>query len=242
MSEFPYICGVDDSSIENKAVMRFETAKASDIAVALDKSDIPFSAKFSDSEIMLTYDSRFKNEVDEIITKVASGVYETILREIKDKKNDNGYLILLSEVADILNVSVGTLKIRPPLIQEALCKTYVDFWLCDTYTLQRELERIITVNGRTYSDMQEHERRDYQANNTPEKREKIELDDAAHQMSVIRNAEDHRKKAEQTANETERTVYITREMRRKNAEELRRKQAESKNIPQHDDRERTKRP
>lgn len=44
------------------------------------------------------------------------------------------------------------------------------------------------------------------------------------------------------ANETARTAYITREMRRKNAEELRRKQAESKRIPQRDERERTKRP
>ena len=142
----------------------------------------------------------------------------------------------------MLNTPVGTLKARPVDLQEMLCKTYVDFWLCDTYTIQRELDRILTVNGRTLSDMQEHERRDYQANNTPEKREKVELDDAAHQMSVIRNAEDHRMKAEQMANETARTAYITREMRRKNAEELHRKQAESKRIPQRDERERTKRP
>jgi len=242
MTDFPYISGVDVGTISNKEFARFETTKASDIVIALDKSGIPFSARFGDSEIVLTYDGSYKEEVEEILAKVSSGDYEALLREIREKKDDNGYLILLSEVADVLNTPVGTLKARPVDLQEMLCKTYVDFWLCDTYTIQRELDRILTVNGRTLSDMQEHELRDYQANNTPEKREKVELDDAAHQMSVIRNAEDHRMKAEQMANETARTAYITREMRRKNAEELRRKQAENKRIPQRDERERTKRP
>jgi len=242
MSSFPYTCGIAEDSIGNKAIMEFETAKASDIVIALDKSNIPFSARFGDAGIMLTYDSNFQKEVDEIIAKVSSGVYETLLRGIKENKNDNGYLILLSEVADVLHVSIGTLKIRPLLIQEALCKTYVDFWLCDTYTLQRELGRIITVNGRTYSDMEEHERSDYQANHTPEKRKPTELDDIAQQMNAIKNAEDYRKRANQTTIETERTVYITREMRRRNAEEHRRKQAERSMTSQHDDRERMKRP
>lgn len=241
MNDFPYISGVDAGSIKNKAFARFETTKASNLIVALDKSNIPYSAKYSDTAITLTYDSSFKEQVDEILAKVVSGDYEALLREIRDKKNEDGYLILLSEVADVLNTSVGTLRARPTEVQELLCKTYVDFWVCDTYTIQRELDRIITVNGRTLEEMQAHERKEYQANYTPEKREQAETLDTAHQMSVIRNNEDHRIKAEQTAKETARTAYITREMRRKNAEELRRKQAESKRIPQRDERERTKR-
>lgn len=65
---------------------------------------------------------------------------------------------LLGEVAELLNTTIGILKNRPDEIQLALCKTYTDFWLCDNATIQRELDRIITVNGRTLSDIQEHEK------------------------------------------------------------------------------------
>lgn len=42
MTEFPYISGVDVGTISNKEFARFETTKASDIVIALDKSGIPF--------------------------------------------------------------------------------------------------------------------------------------------------------------------------------------------------------
>ncbi len=58
----------------------------------------------------------------------------------------------------MLNTTVGTLKARPVEIQELLCKAYADFWICDTPTIQRELDRYITVNGRTLQDIQEHEK------------------------------------------------------------------------------------
>lgn len=157
MRDYPYVCGADIRSIRNKEFARFETTKSMDIVVALDKSDIPFFAKYNDTEIVLTYDGNFKESVDEIISKVMSGDYEEMLREIREKKSD-GYLILLSEVADVLNTTVGTLKARPVEIQELLCKAYADFWICDTPTIQRELDRIITVNGRTLQDMQEYEK------------------------------------------------------------------------------------
>lgn len=70
----------------------------------------------------------------------------------------DGYYRLLGEVAELLNTTIGALQNRPDEIQLALCKTYVDFWLCDTPTLQRELDRVISVNGRTMSNIQEHER------------------------------------------------------------------------------------
>ena len=242
MTDFPYISGVDVSSIENKEFARFETTKVNHIVIALDKSNIPYSARFGDSEITLTYDGSYKEQVEEILAKIMSDGYEVLLREIGDRKNTDNYLKLLSEVADIMHTTVGSLKNRPDEVQIALCKTYADYWVCDTYTIQQALERIDSLNIETQNDMQEHERQAYQANNTPEKREQAEFDDTAHQMSVIKNMEDHRLKAEQTARETARTAYITREMRRKNAEELRRKQRESERIPQRDERERTKRP
>ena len=64
---------------------------------------------------------------------------------------------MLPEIAEILHTTVGTLQARPQEIQIALCKIFVDFWFCDTATIQRELDKIITVNGRTLQDIQEHE-------------------------------------------------------------------------------------
>lgn len=157
MRDYPYVCGTDIHSIANKAFVRFETAKSRDIVVALDKSNIPFSAKYNDTEIVLTYDGNYKDSVDEIAAKVMSVKYDELLREIREKKS-NDYLLLLSEVADVLNTTVGTLKARPVEIQELLCKAYADFWICDTPTIQRELDRYITVNGRTLQDIQEYEK------------------------------------------------------------------------------------
>ena len=158
MTDFPYICGEDISAIENKEFIRIETDKAQEIVIALDKSDIPFSARFSDTEMVLTFDGSYKEQVEGIIAKAMSGDYEALLRELQVYGVPDGYYRLLGEVAELLNTTVGTLKNRPDEIQLALCKTYADFWLCDDATIQRELDRVISVNGRTVSDIQEHEK------------------------------------------------------------------------------------
>ena len=158
MTDFPYISGVDVGTISNKEFTRFETTKASDIVIALDKSGIPFSARYGETEMVLTYDGSFKEQVEDIIAKAESGDYEALLRELQVYGEPDGYYRLLGEVAELLNTTIGALKNRPDEIQLALCKTYVDFWLCDTPTLQRELDRVISVNGRTVSDIQEHEK------------------------------------------------------------------------------------
>ena len=159
MTDFPYICGEDISAIENKEFIRIETDKAQEIVIALDKSDIPFFARFSDSEMVLTFDGSYKEQVEGIIAKAMSGDYEALLRELQVYGVPDGYYRLLGEVAELLNTTVGTLQNRPDEIQLALCKTYADFWLCDDATIQRELDRVISVNGRTVSDIQEHERK-----------------------------------------------------------------------------------
>ena len=158
MTDFPYICGEDISAIENKEFIRIETDKAQEIVIALDKSDIPFSARFSDTEMVLTFDGSYKEQVEGIIAKAMSGDYEALLRELQVYGVPDGYYRLLGEVAELLNTTVGTLQNRPDEIQLALCKTYADFWLCDDATIQRELDRVISVNGRTVSDIQEHEK------------------------------------------------------------------------------------
>lgn len=158
MRDYPYVCGADIHSIDNKEFMQFETANASKICIALDKSGIPFSARYGDNEIVLTFDGSYKEQVGKIIEKAQSGNYEAMLRELQTYGMPDGYYRLLGEVAELLNTSVSALQNRPQDIQLMLCKTYADFWLCDDVTIQRELDHIITVNGRTLQDIQEYEK------------------------------------------------------------------------------------
>lgn len=157
MTDFPYIAGTDITAIRNKEFIRIETDKAQAICIALDKGGIPFSARFDDAEMVLTFDGSFKEQVEDIIAKAQSGEYEALLRELQVYGEPDGYYRLLGEVAEVLNTTIGTLQSRPDEVQLALCKTYVNFWLCDKVTIQRELERIHTLNGRTISDIQEYE-------------------------------------------------------------------------------------
>ncbi len=175
MNDFQYTGGLDIDSIENKAKVRFATLYAKDIVIALDKSGIPFSAKYGDTEMMLTYDGSYQEQVDEIIRKAQTGEYEVLLRELKENQAPDSYLKLLPEVAEILHTTIGTLRARPSEIQVAFCKTYADFWLCDTYTIQRELDRIATLNIEALQAMQES----VQTNKTPEIRQKQKLEQLA---------------------------------------------------------------
>ena len=159
MTEFLYIAGIDIASIANKEFIRIDTDKAQEICVALDKSGIPFSARYGENEMVLTYDGSYKDQVEEIIAKAQSGDYEALLRELQVYGVPDGYYRLLGEVAELLNTTVSFLQSRPDEVQLLLCKFYVDLWLCDRATLQRELDRIITVNGRTLSDISEYERK-----------------------------------------------------------------------------------
>ncbi len=181
MNDFQYMGGVDIDSIENKAKMRFATAYAKDIVIALDKSGIPFSAKYGDSEMMLTYDGSYREQVDEIIRKAQTGKYEVLLRELKVNQAPDSYLKLLPEVAEILHTTIGTLRARPSEIQVAFCKTYADFWLCDTYTIQRELDRIATLNIEALQAMQ----KSVQAEKSPETQQKQKLEQLARDTARV---------------------------------------------------------
>lgn len=231
MTDFPYIGGIEVSAIQNREFIRIETDKAQAIVVALDKSNIPFSARFGDAEMVLTYDGSYKEQVEEIIAKAQSGDYEALLRELQAYRELDGYYQLLGEVAELLNTTIGALQNRPDEVQLALCKTYVDFWLCDTPTLQRELDRVISVNGRTMSDIQEHEKikEKAKAPTVPEQRAAdtvptfFELYDAYQR----RHANDH----------------FTREAHKHLAEIARRRQRdEQERIAQTEERERKNRP
>lgn len=229
MRDYPYVCGADIRSIRNKEFARFETTKSMDIVVALDKSDIPFSAKYNDTEIVLTYDGNYKDSVEEITAKVMSENYDELLREIREKKSDD-YLLLLSEVADMLNTTVGTLKARPVEIQELLCKAYADFWICDTPTIQRELERYITVNGRTLQDIQEYEKSKAQ-----EKAPKAPEKSTAEPPTFEELIADYQRRESHAGFTRENHKHLSEIARR-------RQQAEQDQISQNEEIERRKRP
>ena len=153
-----------------------------------------------------------------------------MLRELQVYGEPDGYYRLLGEVADLLNTTIGALQNRPDEVQLALCKTYVDFWLCDTPTLQRELDRIITVNGRTLSDISEYERKKKQEK-TPA--EPVQTADKVRSFTELydeyqrRHANDH----------------FTREAHKHLAEIARRRQRdEQERISQTEERERKNRP
>ena len=225
MTDFPYIGGIEVSAIQNREFIRIETDKAQAIVVALDKSNIPFSARFGDAEMVLTYDDSYKEYVEEIIAKAQSGDYEALLRELQVYGVPDGYYRLLGEVAELLNTTVSFLQSRPDEVQLLLCKFYVDLWLCDRATLQRELDRIITL-----SDISEYERKKKQEK-TPA--EPVQTADKVRSFTELydeyqrRHANDH----------------FTREAHKHLAEIARRRQRdEQKRIAQTEERERKNRP
>ena len=199
------------------------------LVIALDKSGIPFSARFGDSEIVLTYDGSYKEEVEEIIAKVSSGDYEALLRELQVYGEPDGYYRLLGEVAEVLNTTIGTLQSRPDEVQLALCKTYVNFWLCDKVTIQRELERIHTLNGRTISDIQE-----YELGKTKAKAPAEPVQSTADKVPTLNELFDRYERQ---------NAHFTRESHRHLSEIARRRQRnEQERIIQTEERERKNRP
>ena len=230
MTEFLYIAGIDIASIANKEFIRIDTDKAQEICVALDKSGIPFSARYGENEMVLTYDGSYKEQVEEIIAKAQSGDYEALLRELQVYGVPDGYYRLLGEVAELLNTTVSFLQSRPDEVQLLLCKFYVDLWLCDRATLQRELDRIITVNGRTLSDISEYERKK-ELEKTPSEpvqtADKVPTFEELYDAYQRRHANDH----------------FTREAHKHLAEIARRRQRdEQERIAQTEERERKNRP
>ena len=230
MTEFLYIAGIDIASIANKEFIRIDTDKAQEICVALDKSGIPFSARYGENEMVLTYDGSYKEQVEEIIAKAQSGDYEALLRELQVYGVPDGYYRLLGEVAELLNTTVSFLQSRPDEVQLLLCKFYVDLWLCDRATLQRELDRIITVNGRTLSDISEYERKKEQEKAPAEPVQtvdKVPTFEELYDAYQRRHANDH----------------FTREAHKHLAEIARRRQRdEQERVTQTEERERKNRP
>ena len=140
--------------MENRSYANVQTDQAKNICIGIENSGIPYSANFTDKELKLTYDSDHSESVDEILKKAQSGDYDEMLREIRAKREGDGYLILLPTVAHYLHTTEGALKRRPEEQQIRLCRLFVNFWFADTPTIQRELSKAICVNRETEQNME----------------------------------------------------------------------------------------
>lgn len=225
MSKYIFSFGEDNFPKDIREYVSLDTDKGKLLAIALEISGVPHIGTFTDKEMHFAYDADYKDTVEEIVKKADSDDYEEMLREIKAHKDDRGYLVLLPSVAHYLNITEGTLRNRPNELQVHLCQMFTRLWYCDTPTIQRELTRAYTANRQTERDLEEAREREIQQNNTPEKREAVYFADTQHRQNALKGDEDHRDKADLADKEEVRTGLISREVIRRQAEMIRRRQA-----------------
>ena len=225
MSKYIFYFGEDNFPIDNREYVSLDTEKGKLLAIALEICGVPHTGTFTDKQMKFAYDADYKDTVDEIVKKAGTDDYDEMLREIKAHKDDSGYLVLLPTVAHYLNTTEGALRNRPNELQVHLCQMFTRLWYCDTPTIQRELTRAYTANRQTERDLEEAREREIQQNNTPEKRDAVYFADTQHRQNVGKGVEDHNAKADLTDKEEARTGLITREVLRRQAEIIRRRQA-----------------
>ncbi|SFC01629.1 hypothetical protein [Ruminococcus albus] len=138
MSEYIYKVG-DDFESDDKEYVALKTDKGQQITVALGVSGVPFKGRFDKESIFFSYDSDYKDTVQEIMEKITSDKYADQRDEIEKHRREKDYLFFIPAVAEILRMTEGTLRRRPLDIQLAVCKRYADIWGCDTYTIQHKL-------------------------------------------------------------------------------------------------------
>ena len=149
MGDYVFEIGEDNFPKFNREYVSMNTSEGLRITIALVVSGIPFSGHFDKHRISFAYDADYKSAAQEIIAKASSEEFDEMLREVKEHSGED-CLYFLPTVANILRMTVGTLRNRPEDIQLTLCKHYTDVWLCDEDTIKRELEDVLMLRMKTF--------------------------------------------------------------------------------------------
>lgn len=141
--------GISLKDISNKQFSTIQTDKAENIIKGLELSGIPYHAKYSDSTISIAFCGDDKEKVEQIIKKNININSESIkkLESFKSKPdNIETAKTLLTEIANILNVSVSSLKKKPSDLIILLAQTYTIYNCSDDLTLKNALKNNLYIN------------------------------------------------------------------------------------------------
>lgn len=132
-------------SIENRQFMTINTPYAAEIVHGLEQSGIAYSAKFTETSLSLVYPEQEKKRVNEILKKAQTDE-ETIERIRNYQGSEDEILVLLPEIADILDTSVSRLRKNPADVQERLAETYINYWHSDDQTILKALKNVLVFD------------------------------------------------------------------------------------------------
>lgn len=146
MGEYIYEFGNDDFSKDNREYKLLKTDRGQQIAVALSLCKIPHKGRYDDESISFSYNTNYKESVNEILEKITSDTYAEQREIISTHNNGADCLFFIPKVAEIMRISESMLYRKPLDIQLTICKCYTAMWICDSYTLERELKAVFTLS------------------------------------------------------------------------------------------------
>lgn len=76
-------------------------------------------------------------------------------KHIDSSSDPESYKSLLPEIANLLNISVSTIKKYPSDIQKALCHIYTDNYHSDHIAIKQALGRVVQLNAETEKQIEQ---------------------------------------------------------------------------------------
>lgn len=168
-----YKSGVDLSEIYNARYINKPTKFAESVISGFIGSKIKYSATYSGDHLMLAYSADDEKKAQDIWRKAESDSAEYIERLRTESGSTDEFLALIPEVAEILGISVSSLKNRPLEIQLNLAQTYVNLWFSDDITIRNGLQQIEQLSFNAQNETEQVVAQKHSENNTPEKRRGI---------------------------------------------------------------------
>lgn len=218
--------GCEVKEIPNMQFKTVETSHAESIVKGLNQSKIQYSAKYDDEKLTLVYSLDNEKKVQEILKKAKTNTADFIerLHYEYDRGSLDDYDSLLPEIADIMSISISSLKNRPPDVQLRLEMAYVNFWFSDKTTIQEVLSTISDLGLNAQNDLDAAHLQKESDNNTPEARKCIHDEEQQLENTAAVEHEILRQQREAVAKEEQRTGFFTRDKLRREAERIRRQE------------------